>query len=76
MSVWKKNRLRLRTKCSVYCRTSEKKYGEENYDEGDLIALAEELVDEAVPISGEGGGGLRRYSQDGNILAQIFKKLK
>lgn len=55
----------------INCRTNEKIYGEENYDENDLIALAEDLGDEIVPISGEGGGGLRRYSKDGNIVARI-----
>lgn len=55
----------------INCKTGEKTYCEENYDEGDLIALAEELGDEVIPIAGEGGGGLRRYSEDGNILASI-----
>ncbi len=55
----------------INCRTGEKAYCEENYDEGNLIALAEELGDEAIPIAGEGGGGLRHYSKDGNILVSI-----
>ena len=42
-----------------------------NPNEGDLIALAEELGDEIVPIAGEGGGGLRRYSNDGNTLMSV-----
>lgn len=52
----------------INCKTGEKSYCEENYDESDLIAFTEELADEMIPIAGEGGGGLRRYSKDGNIL--------
>lgn len=52
----------------INCRTSEKTYCEENYDEQDLIALAEELGEEVVPIAGGGGGGLRCYSETGDIL--------
>ena len=55
----------------IDCKTGSKTYCTENYDEGDLIALAEELGDEIVPIAGEGGGGLRRYSNDGNILMPV-----
>ncbi len=55
----------------INCRTGEKTYCEENYDEGNLIAYAEELVDEAIPIAGEVGGGLSRYSKDGNILGAV-----
>lgn len=53
----------------IDCRTGEKTRCEEDYDEQDLIALAEELGGEAVPIAGEGGGGLRRYSETGSALA-------
>jgi len=53
----------------INCETGEKVYCEENYDEDDLIALAEELGDEIVPIAGDCGGGLRRASKDGNMLA-------
>lgn len=56
---------------TINCRTGEKTYCEENYDEDDLIALAEELGEEVVPIAGEGGGGLRWYSKDGHILESI-----
>lgn len=52
----------------IDCKTGEKIYCEENYDEGDLIACAETLGDELVPIAGEGGGGLRKYSPAGDIL--------
>lgn len=52
----------------IDCKTGEKTYCDENYDETNLIALAGELGDEVVPIAGEGGGGLRRYSREGNIL--------
>ena len=55
----------------IDCRTGEKAYCDENYDEDDLIALARELGDEIVPIAGEGGGGLRRYSKEGNILTSV-----
>ncbi|MCI9248741.1 MAG: hypothetical protein HFG99_06245 [Dorea sp.] len=53
----------------IDCNTGGKTYCDENYDEDDLIALADELGDEIVPIAGDGGGGLRRYSKDGNMLA-------
>lgn len=52
----------------IDCRTGDKIFCEENYDEMELTALADVLGDEIVPLSGEGGGGLRRYSQGGNIL--------
>ncbi len=55
----------------IDCKAGSKTYCTENYDEGDLIALAEELGDEIVPIAGEGGGGLRRYSNDGNTLMSV-----
>ncbi len=53
----------------IDCRTGCKTYCTENYDEDDLIALAEEMGDEIIPIAGEGGGGLRRYSKNGDLLA-------
>ena len=52
----------------IDCKTGSKTYCTENYDEDNLIALADELGDEIVPIAGDGGGGLRRFSKDGNIL--------
>ena len=55
----------------INCEKGKKTYCEENYDEDDLIALAEELGDEIVPIAGDGGGGLRRFSKDGNILMSV-----
>lgn len=55
----------------IDCKTGSKAYCTENYDEDDLIAIAEELGDEIVPIAGDGGGGLRRYSKDGNILVSV-----
>ena len=55
----------------IDCKTGSKTYCTENYDEDDLIALAEELGDEIVPIAGDGGGGLRRFSKDGNILVPV-----
>ena len=41
----------------IDCRTWEKTYCEENYDEEGLAACAEPLGDELIPIAGEGGGG-------------------
>ncbi len=55
----------------IDCKTGEKIYCEENYDENDLIACAEELGGETVPIAGIGGGGLRHYSKKGNILESV-----
>lgn len=52
----------------IDCRTWEKTYCTENYDERDLIACAEPLGDELVPIAGEGGGGMRRSSPLGDGL--------
>lgn len=55
----------------INCETLEKAYCEEHFDEYNLIAYAEELGDEKIRIAGIGGGGLRRYSIDGNILERI-----
>lgn len=55
----------------INCKTGEKTYCDENYDEEDLVAFAEELGEEMVSIAGEGGGGLRKYSKDGNILEMV-----
>lgn len=55
----------------IDCKTGEKTYCDENYDEMDLIALASMLDDEIIPIAGVGGGGLRRYSKDGDILTSV-----
>ncbi len=52
----------------IDCRTGEKTYCTESYDELDLIACAEPLGDEVVPLAGIGGGGLRQYSPAGDIL--------
>ncbi len=52
----------------INCKTGEKIYCEEIYDEGELTACAETLGDEMVPIAGEGGGGLRKYSPQGDAL--------
>ena len=53
----------------IDCRTWEKTCCEENYDEEGLAACAEPLGDELIPIAGEGGGGLRRFSPQGDGLA-------
>lgn len=53
----------------IDCETGEKTRCEENYDEEDLIACAEAAGDEVVPVAGEGGGGLRRFSRTGDGLA-------
>lgn len=55
----------------IDCRTGERRYVEELYVENDLIAYLDGIESEQVHIAGEGGGGLRRYSTDGNILQQI-----
>ena len=54
--------------CVIDCGTGEKVYCEENCDEQDLIACAEPLGDELVPIAGLEGGGLRRSSPAGDGL--------
>lgn len=48
----------------INCRTWEKLYCEENYDEEDLIACAEILGEELVPIAGMGGGGQFKHIGD------------
>ncbi len=53
----------------IDCETGEKTQCEENYDEEDLIACAEAMGEELVPVAGEGGGGLRRFSRTGDGLA-------
>lgn len=55
----------------IDCKTGSKTYCAENYDENDLVALSEELGDEIVLIAGDGGGGLRRFSKNGNILMPV-----
>ena len=55
----------------INCETLKKTYCEENFDEYNLIAYAKELGDEQIRIAGDGGGGLRHYSNDGNILEKI-----
>lgn len=55
----------------INCKTLKKLYCDENFDESDLTAYAEELGDEQIKIAGDGGGGLRHYSHDGNILERV-----
>lgn len=55
----------------INCKTLKKTYCEENYDETDLTAYADELGAEHIRIVGVGGGGLRHYSNDGNILERV-----
>ena len=52
----------------INCQTWEKVYCTENWDEEDLIACAEPLGNELVPIAGLGGGGLRKFSRLGDGL--------
>lgn len=52
----------------IDCKTGEKVYCEENYDEQDLIACAGSLGDELIPIAGLEGGGLRRSTRAGDGL--------
>lgn len=55
----------------INCKTLKKTYCVLNFDEQDLIAYAEVLGAELIRIAGDGGGGLRHYSNDGNILERI-----
>lgn len=55
----------------INCMTGEKRYVEELYDEDDLIAYTDGIESERIHIAGEGGGGLRRCSKEGNILERI-----
>lgn len=55
----------------INCATGEKRYVDELYDEDDLIAYTDGIESEVVRIAGDGGGGLKHYSKDGNILEQI-----
>ncbi len=52
----------------IDCRTWEKVWCTECYDEQDLTARAGPLGNEAIPIAGEGGGGLRRSAPSGDGL--------
>lgn len=55
----------------INCKTMQKTFCDENYDEDDLIAYAEELGDEIIKIAGDMGGGLRIGSKEGNSLQKI-----
>lgn len=55
----------------IDCKTMQKTYCDENYDENDLIAWAEGLGDEIIKIAGDMGGGLRKYSKEGISLQKI-----
>ena len=55
----------------INCKTMQKTYCDENYDEDNLVACAEELGDEIIKIAGDMGGGLRRYSKEGVSLQKI-----
>lgn len=55
----------------ITCKTLEKTYCDENFNENDLIAYVDELGTEQIRIVGDGGGGLRHYSNDGNVLERI-----
>lgn len=55
----------------INCETLKKAYCDESFDENDLTAQAEELGTEQIRIAGDGGGGLRHYSRDGNILERV-----
>lgn len=52
----------------INCETLKKTYCDECFDEENLTAQAEEFGTEQIRIAGEGGGGLRHYSRDGNSL--------
>lgn len=55
----------------INCKTLQKNYYDENYDENDLVAYAEDLGDEIIKIAGDMGGGLRTGSKEGNSLQKI-----
>lgn len=55
----------------IDCSTGAKVYVGEHYEEGSLLAYSDGLGDEAVRIAGEGGGGLRTFSGEGNLLERI-----
>lgn len=55
----------------IDCRTNTKLPSSGSYDEDELIALDDILGDEIVPLAGDAGGGLRRFSKEGNMLTAI-----
>ena len=52
----------------IDCNTAQVTFCEENYDELELLAYAPMLGEEMVQIAGEGGGGLRRMTKNGDFL--------
>lgn len=56
----------------IDCNTAEVTFCEENYDEFELLACAPMLGEEMIQISGEGGGGLRRMTKNGDFLACVM----
>ena len=55
--------------CSVIdCETRAIAYHDIVYDELDLTAVTEALPGETIRLSGIGGGGLRHYSPEGDVL--------
>ena len=55
----------------IDCRTGKVVFEEESYDEHNLIAISESLGGEVVHIAGLGGGGLRHYAPNGDIMDSI-----
>ncbi|MBP3474821.1 MAG: hypothetical protein J6K48_00660 [Lachnospiraceae bacterium] len=55
----------------INCETGEIKFCEENYDEDDLIAIAEQLGNEVIHIAGIGGGGLRCHTKAGDRVEMV-----
>lgn len=55
----------------IDCTTGEKRYAEICYDENNLTAYADGPELELIHLAGEGGGGFRHYSKDGNILDRV-----
>lgn len=55
----------------INCKTGNKKYCDENYDEDDLITCTEETADEIIRLAGIGGGGMRHCSKEGNLLKAV-----
>ncbi len=55
----------------IDCATGEIQFCDENYDEYELIALAEPLGDEVIRLAGISGGGLRLCTKRGESLSLI-----
>lgn len=52
----------------IDCKTGDIVFEKENYDENNLIAISRNLENEIIYITGIGGGGLRHYNKNGDVL--------